>query len=151
MNPLNFVIFHAFTRGRANLCLHFVRNVKKAKIDIPYCTVYLLPKTKKQSFYERDSLIIFYNFCFALSLRRKREIKILDICILEPDDEECMTCNLIHMGSSMPYSDNSCPQCGRDCTYWRRICSSVPYSDNSCPQCGRDWTYWGRNETLKVM
>eukprot|EP00090_Calanus_glacialis_P043269 TRINITY_DN76575_c0_g1_i1.p1 TRINITY_DN76575_c0_g1~~TRINITY_DN76575_c0_g1_i1.p1 ORF type:complete len:156 (+),score=45.44 TRINITY_DN76575_c0_g1_i1:31-498(+) len=28
----------------------------------------------------------------------------------------CLTCELISMGSSSPYSDNSCSQCGRDRT-----------------------------------
>jgi len=27
-------------------------------------------------------------------------------------ENECLTCSLIQMGSSMAYGDNSCPQCG---------------------------------------
>jgi len=30
--------------------------------------------------------------------------------------EECGTCALIAEGSTMPYSDNTCPQCGADTT-----------------------------------
>ena len=28
---------------------------------------------------------------------------------------QCLTCSLIQMGSSMAYGDNSCPQCGAKC------------------------------------
>ena len=29
---------------------------------------------------------------------------------------ECLTCSLIQMGSSLAYGDNSCPQCGASTT-----------------------------------
>ena len=31
--------------------------------------------------------------------------------------EECSTCTQIEEGSTMPYSDNRCPQCGKDVTH----------------------------------
>ncbi len=66
------------------------------------------------SLMHNSSLLFKYHFLDFVP----RNIWNILASVLEPEDEECMTCNLIHMGSSMPYSDNSCPQCGRDCTYW---------------------------------
>ena len=34
-----------------------------------------------------------------------------DTIFFEGDD--CVTCSMIRMGSSVSYADNSCPQCGR--------------------------------------
>jgi len=31
--------------------------------------------------------------------------------------QECSTCTQIEEGSTMPYSDNRCPQCGKDVTF----------------------------------
>ena len=29
------------------------------------------------------------------------------------EGDDCVTCSMIRMGSSVSYADNSCPQCGR--------------------------------------
>jgi len=37
-----------------------------------------------------------------------------NLFVLKADPGECPTCSLIAEGSSMAYSDNTCPQCGAD-------------------------------------
>ena len=48
------------------------------------------------------------------------EMKKCDSIVLECEEvvviNECLTCSLIQMGSSLAYGDNSCPQCGANTT-----------------------------------
>ena len=50
--------------------------------------------------------------------------------------EECSTCTQIEEGSTMPYSDNRCPQCGKDVTHllWSG-CQQIYLSNLQMWQC----------------
>ena len=46
--------------------------------------------------------------------------------------EECSTCTQIEEGSTMPYSDNRCPQCGKDVTHLLWSWNGNKYKSYKC-------------------
>jgi len=65
------------------------------------------------------------EFCQAIYIAFKNQQSSANSVLTAGDDqtekfvalEECSTCTQIEEGSTMPYSDNRCPQCGKDVTH----------------------------------